>query len=80
MNVIMKHTRVAIFLAALLFSFPSNPFPYKSVEESSKKGLAWGGPKLIKKMKKIGRLWYPYAWKYGGGRDVGWISFLIMCC
>lgn len=57
----------------------SSGFPYKTVEAAYNGGIKWGkGKKLIKKMKKMYELWYPYYWKYGGGRDPAWLAFLTL--
>jgi len=51
---------------------------WTTIEESISKASHWGGKKLITKAKRVLKLWYPYIWQYGGGRDPMYWATLIM--
>lgn len=70
----------AIVLVCLLYCYGAEagvPSSW-SVKQATEKGAVWGGgAKHVKGAKRMYELWYPYLWKYGGGRDPVTQSLII---
>lgn len=48
------------------------------VPEAYKKGTTWGGPRIVKCVEKMLKLWYPVYWKNGGGADI--VTLALTTC
>jgi hypothetical protein len=49
-----------------------------TVEDSIKKGMAWGGKKIRKGVRRMWEMHYPTYWRYGGGRDPVSLALLTL--